>query len=131
MPPIITLLIIATVALIGYVLPKKYNEYFYGEYRENAVSMPMATVTAISFSLWLLFMDFEGFWYWFLLIASIIVCIISILYTIYIGISVRASSFEIVIAVIAQILATAGVIILILGIILLIMEAFNKKKKKR
>lgn len=131
MNPIITLLLIVTVALIGYFFPKKYNEYFYNEYRKNLVSMPLAVTTAIFSSLWLLFMDLDGFWYWFLLIASIILYIISILHAIYIGISVNASIFEMALAIIAQVLATAGVIILILGFFYIIMEHSNKKKKKR
>ena len=131
MHPLIILLIIVAVALIGYFFPKKYNEYFYSEYHENAVSMPLAIVTAIFSSLWLVFMDVDGFWYWFLLIASTALCIISILRTIYVGISVNAGAFEIVIATIAQILATAGVIIQILGILMLFMEFFGGKKRKR
>ena len=131
MNPIITFLIIFAVALIGYFFPKKYNEYFRSKYYENAVSMPLAVATAIFSSLWLVFMDFEGFWYWFLLIASIVLCIISILRTVYIGISVKASAFEIIIAAIAQIFATAGTVILILGFLMLIIQLFSGKKKKR
>ena len=131
MHPIITLLIIVALALIGHFFPKKYNKYFYSEYHENAVSMPLAVATAIFCSLWLVFMDLEGFWYWFLLIAAIVLCFISILRAIYVGISVKAGAFEIIIAAIAQIFATAGTIILILGTLLLIIELFSGKKKKR
>ena len=131
MHPIITLLIIVAVALIGHFFPKSYNKYFYGEYHENAVSMPLAVATAIFSSLWLLFIDLEGFWYWFLLIASIALGVTSILYAIYVGISVKAGAFEIMIAIIAQIFAIAGTIILILGVFALVMELFSGKKRKR
>ena len=131
MHPIVILLIVVTIALIGYFFPKRYNDYFYSEYHENAVCMPLAIATAVFSSLWLVFMDLDGFWYWFLLIASIVLCVVSILRTVYVGISVSAGAFEIVIAIIAQIFATAGVIILILGTLLLIMELFGGKKRKR
>ncbi len=131
MHPIITLLIILAVALIGHFFPKRYNEYFYSEYRENAVSIPLAVATAIFSSLWLVFMDLDGFWYWFLLIASIVLCIISILRAVYVGISVKAGAFEIVFATIAQIFAAAGTIILILGVLILIIELLSGKKRKR
>ena len=128
---LITLLIIGIVALAGYFIPRKYNEYFQNAYHEDAISMPLAIATAIFSSLWLLFMDSDGFWYWFLLIASIVLCIISVIYVIYITSSVRAGTFEIVFAVLSQILAIAGVVILIIGTIALIMELGGKKKKKR
>ena len=76
-------------------------------------------------------MDLNGFWYWFLLITSIALCIISILRAVYVGITVKAGAFEIVIATIAQFLATAGTIILILGILILIIDLFGGKKRKR
>ena len=125
------MLIIAAIALIGYFFPKKYSEYFYSEYHENAVSMPLAVATAIFSSLWLVFMDLDGFGYWFLLIASILLCIISILRAVYVGLSVKAGAFEIAIAIIVQIFATAGTIILILGVLLLIIELFGGKNRKR
>ena len=131
MPPIIMLLIIVAVALIGYFFPKKYNQYFCGEYHKDAVSMPLAVATAIFSSLWLVFIDLDGFWYWFLLIVAIVFCIVSVLRTIYIGICAKASVFEIAIATIAQIFATAGTIVLILGIIMLIVELFGGKKKRK
>lgn len=130
MHPVVALLIIAIVALIGYFVPKKYNEYFNDEYNVNALSMPLAIATAISTSIWLLFMDLAGFWYWFLLIASILLCVISILHAIYVGLQVRAGILEIVLAVIAQILATAGVIILIISVLAVVMKMVGRKKRK-
>lgn len=130
MHPIITLLIIAAVALIGYFFPKKYNEYFFDEYHQDAISMPLAVATAIFSSLWLIFMDLDGFWYWFLLIAAILLCVISVLRAIYVGICVKASALEIVLATIAQFFATAGTLILILGILMLFFKILGGKKKK-
>ena len=131
MHPVITLLIIFMVALVGYFFPKKYNEYFYMEYHKNIVSVPLAITTAIVSSLWLLFMDSDGFWYWALLIISILFCIISIIYVLYVGWQVGAGAFEIVLAVLAQIFAIAGVIILILGVLSFVMELFGTKKKRK
>ena len=76
-------------------------------------------------------MDLDGFWHWLLLIASIVLCVASVLHAVYVGINVRARALETVIAVVAQIFATAGVIILIIGFLAFIMELFGGKKRKR
>ena len=131
MPAIVQILIIIAVALLGYFVPNKYNEYFYREYYEKIISMPLAIVTAIFSALWLIFMDTEGFWYWALLISAILMCIISVIYVIYIGLQLRARAIEIAFAALAQILAIAGIVITILVIIAFIMKASDGKKKKR
>ena len=131
MHPIVTLLIVVVVALIGYFFPKAYNDYFDGEYRKKIVSIPLASTTAVFLALWLILMDFGGFWYWALLICSILLFVVSVLRVIYNGLSVGASIFEIIVAVLAQIFAIAGIAILIIGVFALIMEATGQKKRKR
>ena len=131
MHPLLTLLIIGAVALIGYFFPKKYNESFYSQYHESIVSMPLAIVTAIFLALFLLLMDLGGFWFWSLLIASIVLSLIGILYVIYIGWKVNASPIAVIVAIVAQIFATAGVLILIIGVIAAIMQIFGGTKKKK
>ena len=131
MHPVITLILIISIALIGYILPKKYNEYFFNAHHRNATSMPLAVATAVASALWLLFIDADGFWYWFLLIASILLYIISTLYVIHNGLQVQANTMELAFAVFAQILATAGTIIIIIGIVWLFVELLGGKKKKR
>ncbi len=123
--------VIIVIMLIGYFLPKKYNDYFYNKYYEKAVSTPLAIATAVSFSLWLLLMDMEGFWYWALLVVSVLLCIISVIYVVYIGTQVRAGVFEIVFAIVTQLLATAGVVILIIVFIAAIMGLLDKSKKRK
>ena len=93
--------------------------------------MPLAVATAVASALWLLFIDADGFWYWFLLIASILLYIISTLYVIHNGLQVQANTMELAFAVLAQILATAGTIIIIIGIVWLFVELLGGKKKKR
>lgn len=131
MDSVFSLLIIGIVALLGYFVPKKYNVYFNNKYHESAISMPIAIATAIFASLWLVFMDSSAFWYWALLIVSILLCVISVLYVIYIGWQVGASGFEIVFAIFAQLLAIAGVIIMIIGLLAFIIKVFGKNTKKR
>ena len=101
------------------------------KYYEKAVSTPLAIATAVSFSLWLLLMDMEGFWYWALLVVSVLLCIISVIYVVYIGTQVRAGVFEIVFAIVTQLLATAGVVILIIVFIAAIMGLLDKSKKRK
>lgn len=131
MDSVFSLLIIGIVALLGYFVPKKYNVYFNNKYHEAVISMPIAIATAIFASLWLVFMDSSAFWYWALLIVSILLCVISVLYVIYIGWQVGASGFEIVFAIFAQLLAVAGVIIMIIGLLAFIIKVFGKNTKKR
>ena len=131
MNSVVTLLVIVIVALIGYFIPKKFDDYFQSEYHENIISMPLAVATAIFSSLWLLFMDVEGIWYWFLMIGAIALLAVSIARAIFVGVSVQAGVLEIVFAVILQTVATVGVIILILGVIALIMGLFGNKRRKR
>ena len=131
MHPVVSLLLIGLVALLGHVVPKKYNAYFQRKYHEDAVSMPLAVVTAIFASLWLIFMDVEGFWYWFLLIGTIALSVVSVVYAICVSLQVGAGAFEIAFAIFAQILAIAGIAILIISVFAMIMEGFGGKKKKR
>ena len=128
---IIKLLIVGAIVLVGYYFPKSYNEYFRNKYHEAVVCTPLAVSTAIAAVLWLLFMDQEGFWYWAFLIAAISLCAVSVIYAISIGCRAEAGVFEIIVAVLAQIFATAGVTVLILVIIGFIMELFGGKKKRR
>ncbi|MBR5246353.1 MAG: hypothetical protein IKV25_03150 [Clostridia bacterium] len=127
----LAIIIIGLITLFGYFLPKKYNEFFYNKYHEKIISTPLATATAIFSFLWLLLMDSEEIWYWILLIAAVSLCIISVLYVIYTGLQVRSSVFEIIFAILAQILATAGVLIFILFIVGFVMEIFGGKKKRK
>lgn len=131
MHPIVTLLIVVIVALIGYFFPKAYNEYFYGEYRQKVVSIPLASATAVFLALWLILMDFGGFWYWALLICSILLFVVSVLHAVYTGVVAGASVFEIIVAVLAQVFAIAGIAILIIGVFALVMEAVGQSKRKR
>ena len=80
MNSLVILLIVAVSALAGYFLPKKYDEYFYRKYYENALSMPLAVASAVAIVLWHVFMDSEGFLYWVSLIGTILLCIASIIY---------------------------------------------------
>ena len=133
MNPILTILIVVVVGLLGYFVPKKFNEYFNDEYDTKIVSTPLAVTTAILVALWFLFMDTSEFLYWALLIASIVLCVISIVYVVYIGLMTRASIFEILLGIVSQILAIAGTAILVLGVIVLVMQFFtgNKKRKRK
>lgn len=131
MDTIITLIVIAVVGLLGYFVPQKFNEYFMDEYHQKIISTPLAVTTAILVALWLILMDTSAFWYWALLIAAIVLCVISIIYVIYIGLMTRASIFEILIAIIVQMLAIAGVVIIVLGVVVLLMDLFTGKKKRK
>lgn len=127
----LTLLIVVILALIGYILPKKYDEYFYHKYHEKVVSMPLAIATAVSVTLWLLLLDFDGFWFWASLIVAILLCIASMLCVAYTAWQVRAGTLEIILVVLSQLFATAGVLILIIGVIAMIMKMLGGNKKRR
>jgi hypothetical protein len=129
MKKLIAILLIGIISLVGYLFPKKYNEYFRRKYHENIVSMPLATTTAVFCVTFLLVMDNEGFWFWTLLIAAIVLLIASIIYAICIGTQTRANAFETAIGALAQICAIVGIVIIIILILTLIFG--NKKKKKR
>lgn len=128
MSSVVSLILVIIAAIIAFVFPSKYDKYFSRKYHENAVSFPLSIITAIVTAAWLVLRDFGGTWYWIVLVLFIILAIASVLYPILKGIGVGAGISEIFVAVLAQIVSIAGIVIMLF--VLINMLYGGKKKKK-
>ena len=113
------------------MFPKAYNEHFREKYYEEVVSMPLAAATAVTFLLWMTPIIESAFWDGAILVISILLCVVAVLRSAYLGIISGASVGEIITAVVAQMVAIAGVAIVLFVLIGMFSSMSGGKKKKR
>lgn len=128
---LLKLLIVIVVSILGYMFPKAYNEHFREKYHEEVVSMPLAAATAVTFLLWMTPIIESAFWDGAILVISILICVVAVLRSVYLGVISGAGVGEIITAVVAQMVAIAGVVIVLFILIGMFSSMSGGKKKKR
>lgn len=125
------LILVATI-LIGFVLPKSYNDDFSAKYRQGIINMGLSFLCAMAIVFFWSATDFkESVWY----VVSVVLLIGSIVYT---GITIFRKSKRLtgstscaLVSVLVQFLSVAGVLMVILFVIAMLIGGDGKKKKKR
>lgn len=123
------ILLFALIIGVASFLPKWYNEYFSDKYGEDAISWEFSVISVIALVIGILFDMDMGWWFW--VVISIFVLLTLVVATLA-GLHAKAegaSIVECVLASVMQILATAGIII-ILFFILAALYSLDKKRKK-
>lgn len=131
MGKLIGALILLAIILVGFVLPKEYNDRFSDKYRQGILNMWLSLLCAVAIVFFLLMMDSEeAVWR----ILSLLLMIGTVAYT---GISIflkakrlTRSTSSALLSVFMQFLSIAGFVIVILLIIMMIIGADGKKKKR-
>ena len=127
---IVLVLICAVVMGVFYYLPKAFNESFKRKYGYDVRSWPLAALSAVLVVAGLLMMDAD--------IGNLLYVLYAVFGLIFAGVlfycgynagAAGGSVLEVLLAVLLQIFATAGVVVFILLIVGTIMNSGKKRKR--
>lgn len=132
MGKLIAAFMLIAIILLGFVLPKIYNDKFTEKYKQGIINMGLSLLCAVTILFFSYVLDFkEGIWY----VVSFVLMIGSILYT---GIATFTKAKQItkstscaLLSVLMQFISVAGFAIVIVLIIFVIVGGDGKKKKRR
>ena len=113
--------------MICYFFPKSYNDYFWKKYHEDVISWAFAITSVVLLVISILFGS-NGGWVFGILFSLFIICIVlSLFYCFIKGKNVNASIVDIIVSMVAQLLATFGIVVLVI----IVIAALNKFDKRR
>lgn len=129
MGSLIKILIIAAIIGVCFYIPKGFNEFFEGKYNTQAISWPLAAISALLLILSVILGCNGGWVFWILFSIFILSLVFSSFCCAKNAKTAGASTIEAIFAIIMQLLATAGIIVFVV-LLFAALRNLDKKRKK-
>ena len=120
------ILIIAAISIVCYYLPKEFSNSFRRKHGSSPISWPFAIVSAVLLLLSFILGDNNELVFWLLFCVFALFFLFVLFYCASVAARAGASVGEIILTIILQIFATAGIAI----VVLLVLGSIGKKRKR-
>ncbi len=130
MGSLIKWILIAAVILVGYFFPKAYSNYYFSRYHDNGVSWGLAVFSVVMLVVAVVIGQDGGLLFGFLMTIFVLSVIGSLVYCWISATKLRATVFDKMVLMLAQLAATFG-IVAFLVIVIAALNSLDKHKKKR